>query len=327
MATRTTFAVTTSIGLALTATATSAWARNTDDWFGTQFDNIRTSDGFSRRSAELGYTGKISDNTRYGVKVSGHRLEENGTGYKATEAKVRMTTRINNRASLSGSLGRGKVSTRHGNSISRNLTSYRGRLDVDLTERLSVGVEHENDFVFRDQAILGDDGRILSARTTRADVEYRPAQRVKLTAETARRKFSDGNRGRESRVGAYYAVLPKRSEKASEVWAGVEASRGHYEAPQTQYWAPQKYRYTALVLDASVPVTERLEFKSSLSVGRSKEKDIDGTGKDYYASIGADYYIGNNAKIYIDAHHSKSRRYGDNWRENAAMVGVTFATV
>lgn len=323
MATRTTFAVTTSIGLALTATATSAWAKDTDDWFGTQFDNINTSDGFSRRSVELGYTGRISENTRVGVKVSGHRLKENGVRYKATEAKVRVTSRLNDKVSLSAGVGHGKVTPRDGGP-SRSLTSYRARLDASVTERVSVGIEHEKDFTFRDQAIMGDDGRILSAKTTRADIEYRPTDRVKLTAETAHRKFSDGNRGREDRVGAYYAIAPKRSEKSPEVWAGVEASRGRYDYKQSQYWAPQKYRSTALVLDASIPVSERVNFNSSLSVGRSKEDGVPGMGKDYYASVGADFQLAKGARLYADAHYAKSRRTGDNWHENAVMVGVAF---
>lgn len=324
MATRTTFAVTTSIGLALTAN--SAWAKGSDDWFGTQFDSISTSDGFSRRSVELGYTGRISDNTRFGVKVSGHRLKEYGARYKATEAKVRVTSRLNDRMSVSGSLGHGKVAALDGGP-SRSLTSYRARMDIDLTERVSVGVEHEKDFTFRDQAIIGDDGRILSAKTTRADIEYRPAERVKLTAETAHRKYSDGNRGREDRVGAYYAVAPGWQPGKPEVWAGVEASRGHYKYNQNQYWAPQKYRSAALVMDAKIPVSERLDFKSSLSVGRSKENGVPGMGKDYYASVGADFHLAKGARLYTDAHYAKSRRNSDKWNEKAVMVGVAFDTV
>jgi hypothetical protein len=323
MATRTTFAATASIGLALTAS--SAWASDADDWFGTQFDNINTSDGFSRRSVELGYTGRISENTRLGVKVSGHHLKEYGVRYKATEAKVRVSSRLNDKVSVSGSLGQGKVAAREGGP-SRSLTSYRGRLNIDLTDKVSVGLEHEKDFTFRDQAVIGDDGRILSAKTTRADIEYRPTDRVKLTAETAHRKFSDGNRGREDRVGAYYAVAPGKQPGKPEVWTGVEASRGHYQYNQDQYWAPQKYRSAALVLDAKVPVTERLDFNSSLSVGRSKENGIPGMGKDYYASVGADFHLAKGARLYADAHYAKSRRNGDNWHENAVMVGVAFDT-
>ncbi len=324
MATRTTFAATASIGLALTTS--SAWANDADDWFGTQFDSINTSDGFSRHSVELGYTGRISDNTRYGVKVSGHNLKEYGVRYKATEAKVRVTSRLNDKVSLSGSLGQGKVSARDGGGPSRSLTSYRGRLDIDLTDRVSVGLEHEKDFVFRDQAVIGDDGQILSAKTTRADIEYRPTDRVKLTAETTHRRFSDGNRGREDRVGAYYAVVPKRSEKSPEVWAGVEASHGRYQYKQSEYWAPQSYRSTALVMDAKIPVSERLDFNSSLSVGRSKQGGVPGMGKDYYASVGADFHLTKGARLYADAHYAKSRRDGDNWHENAVMVGVAFDT-
>lgn len=317
MTTRMTLTLT-SLGLAFTAQ--TAFADDLDDWFGGQFDTVNTSDGFKRRTVEAGYTGRANANTRYGIKASQHRLTENNVGYNATEVKLRAKTRINPQVTLSGSLGSGRVAQRHSGGNSRNLTTYHGRVEVKASERVALGLEHGKDFAFRDQILTGDDGQILSAETTKADIKYRPSKRVRLEAETSRRRLSDGNRKRESKAGAYYGISPDWPW----VWTGVEVTHRDYDQKKNRYWTPQNHRSVAVVLDASFPVNDRLALNSGLSVGRSKESGVSGMSTDYFASVGADFRLNKGAKLYAKAYHVKSRQSDSNWRENAVTVGFAF---
>ncbi|MDD5393118.1 MAG: hypothetical protein PHE17_08885 [Thiothrix sp.] len=318
MTIRTPLFVGTSIGLALTSPAAFAGGDggSNDDWF-SQFDNVNTSEGFKRHTVELGYATEMPGG-RLGVKASQHNLKERDIRYKASEAKVWGRKDLNERVFIEGGLGVGKVKANDG-SRSKNLTTYRGRVEGKLSDKVTVGLEHEKDFAFRDGMVADDNNDILTQTRTRADIKYRPSKRVRLEANTERRRLSDGNRARQSKAGAYYGISPDWPW----VWTGVEVEHLDYAQEKTNYWTPKNNRSAAVVLDASFPVNEKLELSSGLSVGRSRAAGTS-TSNDYGVSLGANYKISKNAKLALDAHRYKSNQNDSRWHENGVTVGVTF---
>jgi hypothetical protein len=55
----------------------------------------------------------------------------------------------------------GKVKA-NGSNRTKNLTSYRGRIEGKVTDKVSVGLEHEKDFAFRSGMVADDNGEILT---------------------------------------------------------------------------------------------------------------------------------------------------------------------
>ncbi len=306
-----------SISLALVANM--AWATDDENLMGIQIESISTSDNFERNAAEAKYGGVMPGGIHYGLEAGHHQMDKNGQRYQATEAKIRGGVEINDMLFFEGSVGSGKVAEKNGNKA-KQLTSYRVRGEAKLTEQVTVGVEHSKDFVFKDQLLTDANGDIMTAESTRADVKFRAAERVRLEADTTKRELSDGNASQKSKVGAFYGISPSWPW----VWAGVEAEHLDFDQQKPGYWTPKNHKSVAASFASSFPVNDTLDLSSSISVGRGKDDDSVKAGTTYYASVGANAKVSENGKLSAEAHYIKAQQSNSAWDETGGSVGLTF---
>ncbi|MEZ5449453.1 MAG: hypothetical protein R3E89_10865 [Thiolinea sp.] len=71
---------------------------------------------------------------------------------------------------------------------SRTLTTYEAGASAAIGEQSSVSLHHGKDFAYKDQILTNANGQILHAETTRADINSRPAERIRLEGDTTYRK-------------------------------------------------------------------------------------------------------------------------------------------
>ncbi len=198
--------------------------------------------------------------------------------------------------------------------------TYQVGARAKFNEKVSAGIHHEKDFTYRDQILTNQHGQILSAKTTRADVKFRPSERIRLEADGTYRKFNDGNSSRAYKAGAYYGISPNWPY----IWAGVEYSTLDFAHQDENYWTPENYRSVAATFTASYPVNDKLSMNTSLNVNRSKDDASDDYGTGYYASVGADMKISPNSTLSANAHYIKSQHDDSDWDEKGANIGLKF---
>ncbi len=295
------------------------FAEAPDNGFSTQLESISTSDDFKRRTLDIEYSNTLDNGFTVGVEAAHHQLDEDANRYKANEIKLKGNAQISDSLFFEASIGSGKVDQKN-TSNDQQLTTYKARVEGKLGEQLTVGLEHEKDLTFRDQLLTSADGSILSGKTTRADVKYRPAQQVRIEADASKQQLSDGNRSRQGKIGAYYGISPEWPY----VWTGVEISHLDYEQQNDGYWTPDNYRAVTASFTGSFPVTDTLDVNSSVSIGRGKEAAASKAGTSYYASVGANKKMTDNAKLSAEAHYIKSQQSNSGWDETGGTLGLTF---
>lgn len=286
--------------------------------YGMEAETISTSSDFDRHSINLNY-GSQQGEAGFGGTAAHHRIDDEYASYRANEVKVRAGHQLNDTFYIEGGVGANRIKSRHYNH-SKSLTSYQVGARAKLSDQVSVGLEHEKDLVYRDQIIENEHGEILSAKTTRADVKFRPAERVRLEGESEYRKFSDGNSSKGYKVGAYYGISPNWPW----IWTGVEYSNLDFKHQDSGYWTPENHRAVAATLSASFPVNDSLSMNGSVNVNRNRNDNSNETNTGYYASLGADLKLSPNSTLSAKAHHIKSQQEASDWDETGANIGLKF---
>lgn len=287
--------------------------------YGMEAETVSTSSDFERHSINFNYGASQQGQEGFGGTAAHHRIEDEHVSYRANEIKLRAGRQLNDTFYVEGGVGAAKVDSQDDHR-SENLTTYQVGAKATLGEQLSVGIQHEKDFAYRNQILTNQHGQILNAKTTKADVKYRPTERVRLEADNTYRKLSDGNSSKAYKVGAYYGISPSWPY----IWAGVEYSTLDFKYQDEGYWTPENYRSVAATFTASYPVNDKLSMNTSLNVNRSKDDASDDYGTGYYASVGADMKISPNSTLTANAHYIKSQQEASDWDETGANIGLKF---
>lgn len=298
---------------------TQLQAGGSNHLYGIEAETISTSSDFDRHSINFNYGASQQGQTGFGGTASHHRIEDDNVSYRANEIGVRAGHQLNNTFYVEGGVGAARLKAQNGGQ-SENLTTYQVGARAKLNKQLSVGVQHQKDFAYKQQILTNQSGEILNAKTTKADVKYRPTQRVRIEADSTHRKFSDNNSSEAYKIGAYYGISPSWPY----IWAGVEYSTLDFEHQDDNYWTPSNRRSTAATLTASFPVNDKLSMNSSLNVNRSKDDASNGYGTGYYASVGADMKISPNSSLTANAHYIKSQQEASDWDQTGANIGFKF---
>lgn len=287
--------------------------------YGMEAETVSTSSDFERHSINFNYGASQPGETGFGGTAAHHRIEDENASYRANEVKLRTGHQLDDTFYVEGGVGAANVKSRN-DKRSENLTTYQVGANAKLSEQLNVGIQHDKDFAYRNQILTNQHGRILNAKTTRADVKYRPAERIRLEADATQRKLSDGNSSEAYKVGAYYGISPSWPY----IWAGVEYSTLDFKHQDEGYWTPENHRAVAATFTASYPVNDNLSMNTSLNVSRSKDDAADDYGTGYYASVGADMKISPNSSLSANAHYIKSQQDASDWDETGADIGLKF---
>lgn len=286
--------------------------------YGIEAETISTSSDFDRNTINFTY-GSQQGESGFGGSAAHHRIDDEQASFSANEVKLRAGHQLNDTFFVEGGVGVNKIDSKHDNR-SENLTTYQVGARATLSDQLNAGIHHEKDLAYRHQILTNQAGKILDAETTRADVKFRPTERIRIEAEANRRKLSDNNSSRAYQIGAYYGISPSWPW----IWAGVEYSTLDFKYQDEGYWTPENHRAVAATLSASFPVNDNLSMNSSISVNRNRSDDTDGTNTGYYASVGADMKISPNSTLNAKAHYIKSQQDNSDWDETGANLGVTF---
>nr|CAA6829662.1 MAG: Unknown protein [uncultured Thiotrichaceae bacterium] len=287
--------------------------------YGMEVETVSTSSDFERHSINLNYGASEQGQIGFGGKAAHHRIENEHTSYRANEVKIRTGQNFNDTLYVEGGIGASRLKS-NGKHQSENLTTYQVGARANLNPQISVGIQHEKDFAYKSQVLANQYGQILNAKTTKADVKYRPTKRIRIEADRTHRKFSDDNSSDGYKVGAYYGISPSWPY----IWAGVEHTTLDFEHQDDGYWTPGNHRSTAATFTASFPVNDQLSMNSSLSVSRSKDDASNDYGTGYYASVGADLKLSPNSSLTANAHHIKSKQDDSDWDETGANIGLKF---
>ncbi|MEZ5537090.1 MAG: hypothetical protein R3F02_15885 [Thiolinea sp.] len=286
--------------------------------YGIEAETVSTSSDFDRNTINFNYGSKQGE-AGFGGSAAHHRIDDKDASFRANEVKLRAGHQLNDTFFVEGGIGAANIDSQHDNR-SEDLVTYQAGARAKLSDQLSAGISHEKDFAYREQILTNQAGKILNAKTTRADVKYRPAERIRIEAAAGHQSISDGNSSREYQIGAYYGISPSWPW----IWAGVEYSNLDFKYQDEGYWTPNNHRSVAGTLSASFPVNDSINMNSSLSINRNKDDDSDDSGTGYYASVGADMKLSPNSTVSANAHYIKSRQDNSDWDETGANVGFTF---
>lgn len=286
--------------------------------YGIEAETISTSSDLDRNTINFSY-GSQQGESGFGGSAAHHRIDDQADAFRANEIKLRGGHQINDTFFVEGGVGYNKIDSEHDNR-SEDLTTYQVGARAKLNDQINMGIEHKKDFTYRDQIITNQAGKILNAKTTQADIKFRPAERIRIEAEAGQRKISDGNSSENYKIGAYYGISPSWPW----IWAGVEYSSLDFKYQDEGYWTPNNHRSVAGTISASFPVNDKLSMSSSLSINRNKNDDTDGTHTGYYASVGADMKVTPNSTLSAKAHYIKSKQDDSDWDQTGANLGYTF---
>lgn len=300
--------------LLLLAACYPSLADASEHLYGISSSYTETSSDFKQRSLNLSYEKNF-------FTATAHRslLENEYDNYQlnAITAGVKALP-VNGLLSVDAIIGQSQMKRDGGSD--KDLTSYQLGAQTKWENGSYVNIQHKKDFVVEQQIINSADGKLLHAETTSADIEFRPAKRIRLKAQGQYQKLSDNNRSRKQQVGAYYGISPDWPW----IWTGVEVEHLDYEREDAAYWTPQNHRSVAATLSASFPVNEQISLSSSASINRSKSDNNPDWGTGYYLSAGSEIQLNNSTRLSANAHRIKSQQDDSAWDETGAEIGLTF---
>jgi hypothetical protein len=288
-------------------------------------DHYSTSDDYRRNSVKLNYqrvnVHANAEPLTLGINAAGHRIQNKGVNYHATELGVKARKQVTKQFAIEGNLGVVKVKKPQGDT-SQTTTIHRVRAEIQPNTKTTIVLEHNKDLLFREEIGLDNTGNILSTQATAVEMTVRPTKRIAVSGKLQRKRFSDGNRNREAYVGAFYGVTPANDP---HLWVGIEGTRLDHDRQEAAYWSPKNHRYIGVNAHGTLPINAKLDLTTNISKGRSKDDNSNGYASTFNASVGAKFKLKKDMDLTLDVRHGQSHRSGEAWKGDGVMLAFNYA--
>lgn len=139
-------------------------------------------------------------------------------------------------------------------------------------------------FLYQDLMFPGAIDANMTGEEVSGFLSYRFFEKLRLVGLLRHISLSDSNHRDIQELSLLYGLMPT----SPWVWFGFGVSSYSHRESTTAYWSPQPYLSYGSRLEASVPLTERLQLGTGLNLSRYSENNTS-QGAEYFGSLALQY--------------------------------------
>ncbi len=291
--------------------------------FDTNFDHYSTSEHYRRNTTKLTYqhsSRNAGQLTQYGINGAVHTIGSKHGSYRVNEVDGKIRAQVSQPIMLEGHLGNVAVKKPQGST--QNITTHKERVEWQANSKVLLAAEHNQDALFREEIALDNQQNVIRTQATAVEAFAYPTPNTAVSTRLQRKRYSDGNRSHDEYVSAFYGIAP--AKQTPHLWVGMEGVQMDHDRHETRYWSPQHYRYVGAKVYGDTQLSPNLTLNSSLSSGRSRDKNSNGSVNSWYATVGAKFKVSPASELSLDARRGNSRRDNERWKGNGVTLNYNY---
>ncbi len=252
----------------------------------------------------------------WGIVLHHYSGQASGTDFTATQLEGVLGWRYSDQSYFGLRAGGHYLEVPSQNDEKSRLT-YEFDAQIGLFDNFNLQINAADDYVYQEGLQPAGAREFLNAQKRLAGFEWKPFERIRVTASSSMWELSDSNVRKQSKVGMFYGISPSWPW----IWAGIAYEKLSYNEAKPDYWTPGIFHSRGIVFESSFPVTDKLAAAFSGSIYKIEENNFsEGDGDSVFA--GLDYKLTDNHTLRFKMSRIHSRQAESDWSEDTYSLSL-----